>query len=330
MKTAGERPRVFITQPVSQTAIRKLQEVAEVTWNHDPLHIVTKTELIDAVRKHDYLFCLLHDTVDAELIAANPNLKVIASMAIIPAWVDVKAATARRIPVTVIPPMVTEAAADLHWALLLAVARRVVEADRLLRNGTFPGGQSVYLEGRAVSGKTLGIIGCGRIGQALARRATGFGMRRLYYERTPLPPEEERALGLHYVPLSQLLEEADFVSVSCASTPETHHLIGGPELARMKPTACLINSSRGPVVDEKALVKALRERRIAGAALDVFEHEPRVEPELIGFPTAVLTPHIGSAVAELREEMALIVAENILAVIRGRRPPNCANPEIYD
>ncbi len=329
MSAAGDGPRVFITQPVSQTAIRKLQAVAEVTWNPDPLHIVTKTELIEAVKKHDYLFCLLHDTIDPELIAANPNLKVIASMAIIPAGIDVQAATARRIPVTVIPPMVTEATADLHWALLMAVARRVVEADRLLRAGTFPGGQSAYLEGRGVSGKTIGIIGCGRIGQALARRARGFGMRLLYYERTPLTPEEETALGLRYVSLNQLLEEADFVSVSCAFTPETRHLISGAELARMKPTAGLINTSRGPVVDEKALVKALRERRIAGAALDVFEHEPRVAPELIGFPNVVLTPHIGSAVAELREEMALIVAENILAVIHGRRPPNCFNPEIY-
>lgn len=327
---SGAQPKVFITQPVAEAAIRRLQAVAEVRWNPDPLHIMTKAELCEAVRKHDHLFCLLHDAIDAEVIATNPDLRLIASMAIIPAGIDVRAATARKIPVTVIPPIVTEATADLHWALLLAVARRVVEADRSVRTGTFPGGQSSSLEGAAVYGKTIGIIGCGRIGQAVARRARGFGMRILYYERTPLAPAEEEALGVRYTTMARLLADADFVSVNCAYTRETHHLIGEPELARMKRTAYLVNTARGPVVDEKALVKALRERRIAGAALDVFEREPHVEPELVGFPNTVLTPHIGSAVAELREEMALVVAENILAVIDGRRPPNCVNPEIYE
>ncbi len=324
------RPTVFITQPVAETAIRRLEGMATVTWNPDPLHIMTKTELCEAVREHDSLFCLLHDTVDADVIAANPNLKVIASMAIIPAGIDVKAATARRIPVTVIPPVVTEATADLHWALLLAVVRRVVEADRQLRTGVFPGAQSSYLEGGGVFGKTIGIIGCGRIGQAVARRARGFGMRILYSKRTRLPPAEEEALALSYTAMDRLLEEADFVSINCALTPETHHLIGESQLARMKATAYLINTARGPVVDEKALAKALRERRIAGAALDVFEREPRVEPELLELSNVVLTPHIGSAVAELRGQMALIVVENILAVMHGRRPLNCFNPEIYD
>lgn len=323
------RPRVFITQPVAEKAMQRLKAVAEVTWNLDPLHIVTKTELCEALRETDYLFCLLHDTVDAEVMAANPDLKIIASMAIIPAGIDIKAATARRIPVTAIPPIVTEATADLHWALLLAVARRVVEADRLVRGGVFPGGQSSYLEGGAVYGKTLGIIGCGRIGQAVARRARGFGMRILYYQRHRLPPDEEEALGLSYRAMDRLLEEADFVCVNSAFTPETYHLIGEAQLARMKPTAYLINTARGPVVDEKTLVKALRDRRIAGAGLDVFEREPQVEAELLDLPNVVVTPHIGSAVSELREEMALLVADNILAIIQGRRPPNCVNPEIY-
>lgn len=323
------RPRVFITQPISEKVIRTLQAVAEVTWNPDPLHIMTKPELLDAVRKHGYLFCLLHDTIDAEVIAANPDLRVIASMAIIPAGIDIQAATARRIPVTVIPSIVTEATADLHWALTLAVARRVVEADQLIRRDTFPGAQSMFLEGAGVYGKTLGIIGCGRIGHAVARRARGFGMRILYWERTPLDPAEEQALAVTYTAMDRLLEEADFVSVNCAFTPETYHLIGEPQLARMKPTAYLINTARGPVVDEQALVKALRERRIAGAALDVFEHEPRVAPELVELPNVVVTPHIGSAVSELRQEMALIVAANVIAVIQGRQPPNCFNPEIY-
>jgi glyoxylate reductase len=323
------QPKVFITQPVRDAAIRRLQAVAEVNWNPDPLHILTKAELTAAVQKHDHLFCLLHDSIDADVIAAGADLKVIASMAIIPAGIDVQAATARRIPVTVIPPIVTEATADLHWTLLLAVARRVLEADRLLRAGTFPGGQSSYLEGRGVFGKTLGIIGCGRIGHGVARRARGFGMRILYYKRNRLDRADEEAHGLTYVSMDRLLAEADFVSVNCAYTRETYHLIGERELARMKPTAFLINTARGPVVDEKAMVQALQAKQIAGAALDVFEQEPRVEPELIRLPNVVLTPHIGSAVVELREEMALIVANNILAVIQGQRPPNCFNPEIY-
>lgn len=323
------RPKVFITQPIAEAAVRKLKAVAEVSWNLDPLHILTKPELLDAVQKCDYLLCFLHDTIDADVLRANPGLKMVASMAIIPSSIDVKAATARRIPVTVIPPIVTEATADLHWALLLAVARRVVEADRLLRTGVFPGAQSSYLEGAGVAGKTMGIIGCGRVGRAVARRARGFDMRLLYYDPIHLPPAEEQALALTYTAMDRLLAEADFVSVNCAYTRETYHLIGEAELGLMKRTAYLINTSRGSVVDEKALLQALRERRIAGAALDVFEHEPHVDPELAALPNVVLTPHLGSAVVELREQMALIVVENILAVIQGQRPPNCVNPEIY-
>jgi len=323
------RPKVFITQPIAEAAIRQLKAVAEVSWNPDPLHILTKPELLDAVQKCDYLFCFLHDTIDADVLRANPGLKMIASMAITPSSIDVKTATARRIPVTVIPPMVTEATADLHWALLLAVARRVVEADRLLRTGVFPGAQSSYLEGAGVAGKTMGIIGCGRVGRAVARRARGFDMRLFYYDPARLAPGEEEALALTSTAMDRLLAEADFVSVNCAYTRETYHLIGEAELGLMKPTAYLINTSRGSVVDEKALLKALRERRIAGAALDVFEHEPHVDPELAALPNVVLTPHLGSAVAELREQMALIVMENIQVVIEGRRPSNCVNPEIY-
>lgn len=178
-------------------------------------------------------------------------------------------------------------------------------------------------------GKSIGIIGCGRIGRAVARRARGFDMRLLYSQRNRFASEEEAALALAYRTRDQLLEEADFVSLNCAYTRETHHVIGTRELARMKPTAYLVNTARGPVVDEKALVDALREGRIAGAALDVFEQEPHVEPGLVELPNVVLTPHLGSAVGELRREMALIVAENISAVLQGRRPPNCFNPEIY-
>lgn len=326
---SAARPRVFITQPVAPRAIERLEARGHVGWNPDPLHIMTKAELLHAVRDVDYLFCLLQDRVDADVIAANPALRMIASMMIIPADIDVAAASARRIPVTVIPAMVTEATADIAMALLLAVARRVAEADRLVRAGTFPGAQSRYLEGHAVAGATLGILGCGRVGQAVARRARGFGMRLLYHDPRRLPEAEEKALGLEYRAMEALLAEADFVSVHVGLTPETRHVIDARALARMRPSAYLINTSRGAIVDETALVAALTERRIAGAGLDVFEHEPDPATELLAMPNVVLTPHIGSAEIELREQMAHVVVDNIFAVMDGQRPPNCVNLEIY-
>jgi glyoxylate reductase len=324
------RPRVFITQPIAQSAIERLRSVAEVAWNPDAVHTMTKDELRAAVRENDILFCLLPDRVDADVIAANPQLRVIASMKITPSDIDVVAATARRIPVTFIPPLVTEATADLHFGLLLAVARRVVAGDRLLRSGIFPGGQSMHLEGAFVWGKTIGLVGGGgRIGRAVARRARGFSMRILYWGPRRIAESEERELGLDYVALDRLLAESDFVSIHAPLKPETHHLIGARELALMKPTAFLVNTARGPIVDEEALVRALTDRRIAGAGLDVYEHEPRVEAALLTMPNVVLTPHLGSAVAELREAMAHVVVDNIVAVLEGRQPPNCWNPEIY-
>ena len=323
------RPKIFVTQPIPEKALARLREMADVELNADPLHIITKPELMTALKRNQYLFCLLHDTVDAEVINASPNLKLIASMAIIPAGIDIAAATARRIPVTTIPPGVTEATADLHWALLLAVARRVVEGDRALRSGLFPGGQSMRFVGTEVHGKTLGIVGLGSIGQAVARRARGFGMRILYTKRHRLDEAREMALGVQYRSLDELLRESDFVSINAALAPETVHMISRREFGLMRPTAYLVNTSRGPIVDEKALVRALDEKRIAGAALDVYEHEPRVEPGLINLPNVVLTPHLGSAALETRERIAASVIENIVAVTEGRRPPNLYNPEIY-
>jgi glyoxylate reductase len=324
------RPRIFITQPVAQSAIERLKGVAEVEWNPDPVHIMGKEELCAAVRRHDILFCLLHDRVDRDVIAANPNLRAIASMKITPSDLDVAEATRRRIPVTVIPPMVTEATADMHFALLLAVARRLVEGDRLVRAGVFPGAQSSHLEGASVWGKTIGLIGGGgRIGRAVARRALGFSMRVLYWTPRRKAESEEREAGLSYVPFDQLLAESDFVSMHAPLTPETHHLMGAREFGLMQPTAFFVNTARGAVVDESALARALTERRIAGAGLDVFEHEPKVDPALLGLPNVVLTPHLGSAVRELREAMAHIVVDNILAVLDGKQPPNCWNTDIY-
>ena len=324
------RPRVYITQPVAQSAIERLRAAADVELNPDSIHIVTKDELLDAVRRHDILFCLLHDKVDRDVIAANPNLRAVASMKITPSDIDVEAATARRIPVTVIAPIVTEATADIHFALLLAVARRLVEGDRLVRAGVFPGAQSSHLLGAGVFGKVIGLIGGGgRIGRAVAKRAHGFSMRTLYWTPRRKSASEEQEAGLTYVPFDQLLAESDFVSIHTPLTPETRHQIGARELGLMKPTAFLVNTARGPIVDEAALIRALAERRIAGAGLDVFEHEPHVDPALLTMPNVVLTPHLGSAVAELRESMANVVVDNILAVLDGRQPPNCWNPQIY-
>ncbi len=324
------RPCVYITQPVAPSAIERLRAVTDVELNPDAIHIVTKDELLDAVRRHDILFCLLHDKVDGDVIAANPKLRAVASMKITPSDIDVEAATARRIPVTVIAPIVTEATADIHFALLLAVARRLVEGDRLVRAGIFPGAQSSHLLGAGVHGKVIGLIGGGgRIGRAVAKRAHGFSMRTLYWTPRRKPASEEQEAGLIYVPYDRLLAESDFVSVHAPLNPETRHLVGEREIRLMKPTAFLINTSRGPIVDEAALIRALAEKRIAGAGLDVFEHEPHVDPALLTMPNVVLTPHLGSAVTELRESMANVVVDNILAVLDGRQPPNCWNKEIY-
>jgi len=324
------RPRVFITQPIAASAIERLETIADVRLNPDPTHIVTREELVAAVRECDVLFCLLHDTVDKSVIDANPKLRAIASMKITPSGIDLEAATARSIPVTVIPPIVTEATADLHMGLLIAVARRMLEGDRAVREGLFPGGQSSYLEGASVFGKTIGLIGGGgRIGRAVARRAHGFSMEVLYWGPRRKRPEDEADWGMEFVALDELLARSDFVSVHAPLTEGTRHLVGAREIALMKPTAFLVNTARGPIVDEAALVKALQDRRIAGAGLDVFEHEPAVSKELLAMPNVVLTPHLGSAVNELREGMAHAVVDNIFAILDERKPPNCWNVEIY-
>jgi glyoxylate reductase len=316
---------------VHPAAIERLKSVADVEWNRDPLHIMTREELVSAVRKAHVLYCLLHDRVDRDVIEANPELLGIASTTITPADIDIGAATARRLPVSVVPAaLLDDATADLAWALMLCAARRVAEADRLMRGGTFPGSQSAYIEGGGVSGKTLGLIGMGGVGRAAARRAAGFSMRVLYFDPRHLEPHDERALGLTWSPLEALLADSDFVSLHARLTPGTRHLMGEREFALMKPAAYFINTARGPLVDELALVRALAEKRIAGAGLDVFEHEPRPDPALLAMPNVVLTPHAGSAVTELRARMAQVAVDNIIAMLEGRRPPNCWNPEIYE
>jgi glyoxylate reductase len=323
------RPKIFVTQPVAESALARLHAVADVKVNPVSARVLPKKALIAAVRKHDILFSLLHDAIDRAVLAANPKLRAVCSQAITPDNIDVAAATKRRIPVTVVPPIVAEATADINFGLMLMVARRMVEGDRLVRKGKFPGSQSSHLAGAAVYGKTIGLVGGGgRIGTAVARRAHGFGMRILYWTPNRKPESLEREYHLEYVPLDRLLAESDFVSLHSPLRADTHHQIGARELSLMKPTAFLINTARGQIVDEKALVKALAKGTIAGAGLDVFEHEPDVPAALLKMDNVALTPHLGSGVVAVREQMANIVVDNILAIIDGRKPPNCVNPEV--
>ena len=296
----------------------------------DASRIIPKRTLIEAVRKADILYCLLHDKIDRSVVTANPNLRLIAAQSITPSNIDVDAATERRIPVTVTAAITTEAVADVNFGLMIALARRIVEADRTARAGKFPGSQSAHLLGSFVWGKTLGLIGGGGlIGKAVARRAHGLSMRLLYWTPRRKSELEEREGGLTYVPLDQLLRESDFVSLHSPLTKDTRHQIGARELRLMKKTAFLVNTSRGAVIDEAALVRALAKKQIAGAGLDVFEHEPKIDKALTKMPNVVLTPHLGSAVPEVRETMANIVVDNILALLGGHKLPNCVNPQVF-
>lgn len=323
-----ERPRVLVTQRIPEPALERLRAVAEVTLPLNPDGIPARAELQALLRQHAYALVLLTDRIDADLLAACPHLRLVANMAVGYDNIDVAAATARGVMVTNTPGVLTETTADLAWALLLAVARRVVEADRYVRAGKWAHWGPLLLLGTDVHGKTLGIVGLGRIGQAVARRAQGFGMRVLYHSRHRVSSAIEQTLGARYVPLVDLLRESDFVSIHCPYNASTHHLIDATALAQMRPTAYLINTARGPIVDETALVEALRDGRLAGAGLDVFEAEPAVHPGLLELDNVVLLPHIGSASLETRTKMALMAAENVVAAIAGRRPPNLVNPEV--
>ena len=323
------KPRIFVTQPVAESAIKRLRALGRVKVFPDDSRIIPHRTLVAAVRQADILFCLLHDKIDRAVVAANPKLRHIAAQSITPSNIDVAEATARGIPVTVVPPVTTEATADLTLGLMLAVARRMVEGDKLVRAGKFPGGQSRHLLGSFVWGKTIGLIGGGGlIGKAVAKRAHGFSMRVLYWTPRRKPESEEREAGLTFVPLDQLLAESDFISLHSPLNAQTRHQIGARELGLMKKTAFIINTARGPIIDEAALMRALKAGKIAGAGLDVFEYEPKVSAELKRNKNVVLTPHLGSATVEVREEMANIVVDNIEALLAGRLPPNCVNPEV--
>ena len=284
-----------------------------------------RQELLRSIVDKQGLLCTITDRIDTVVLDRAPGLKVIANYGVGFEHIDLDAATRRGIPVSNTPGVLTETTADLAFALILATARRVVAGDQRVRQGKFQYWAPLLFLGEEVNGKTLGIIGMGRIGKAVARRAAGFGMRLLYHSRTPLSPLEEQELGASLQPLEALLREADFVTLHVPLTPHTRHLIGSRELELMKDSAFLINTARGPVVDEAALVAALRQGQIRGAGLDVYEKEPELSPGLADLENVVLLPHLGSATVATRTRMAVMAAENLLAGLRGDPPPNCLN-----
>ena len=316
---------IFVTWPM-ESDVRAILERVGTVHTSTTEHELPISDLIRHVADVEAIIPMGAHSIPEPVIAAAPRLRIVAVAAVGYNIVDVAAATRRSILVTNTPGVLTDTTADMAWALMLGVARRVPESDRFVRAGKWTGVYWSQLMGTDVHGGTLGIIGLGRIGQAIARRAQGFGMRVLYHKRTP-DPEAARGVGAEYRTKAELLRESDFVVLSIPLTPETRHLIGAAELALMKPTAFLVNVARGPVVDEAALVEALRAKRIAGAGLDVFEDEPKLHPGLLGLENLALTPHIGSASGATRRRMATRAAENCIAALEGHRPPDLVNPD---
>jgi len=309
--------KVFVSCTLPGDAIARLAREHDVVVGEERVG-VTGSTFLDAAATFDALVSLFNDRIDVALLDRAPRLRVVANFAVGYDNVDVAACAARGIVVTNTPGVLSEATADLAFGLLLSTARRITEGDRLVRRGAFLGLTPSFLLGARVHRATLGIVGLGRIGQAMARRARGFGMRLLYASRKRAPAELERALGATAVELDELFEQADIVSLHCPLTPETHHLVNAARLERMKPGALLINTTRGSVIDEAALASALASGPIGGAGLDVYEEEPRVHPALLALENVVLAPHIGSADRPTREAMGRIAAENVLAVLSDR------------
>jgi len=316
---------VYVTGRIAEVGLEMLREAKVAVEVNPEERTLSREELLEAVRGRDGVICLLTDTIDREVLAAAKGCRIFANYAVGYDNIDVPEATRRGIIITNTPGVLTDATADLSWALLFCVARRIVEGDRFVRSGKFKGWSPSLLVGREIKGKTLGLVGAGRIGTAVGLRSAGFGMKVLYTD-SRRNEELERKVQAKQVPLQQLLRESDFVSIHLPLDNSTRHIIAEKELRLMKKEAFLINTSRGAVLDEAALVEALREGRIAGAALDVYEEEPKINPGLIELENVVLAPHLGSATTEARRKMAAMVAENILATFEGKTPPNIVNP----
>jgi lactate dehydrogenase-like 2-hydroxyacid dehydrogenase len=320
------KPKAFATRALFPEARAILDAHFDTDYWTQPGGI-PRPDLLKRVADAEALICVITERVDEELLAAAPRLRIAATVSVGYDHIDVPACTRHNVVVTNTPGVLDDTTADLSWALLMAVSRRIVEGDNWVRSGTWKGWDLDQLVGGDVHGKTLGIIGFGRIGQRMARRSLGFDMRVLYASNHRASPEVEKELRAESVPMDRLLAESDFVSLHVPLQPSTRHLINGASFAKMKRTAYLINTTRGPVVDEAALVEALTSGKIAGAGLDVYEYEPKVHPGLLPLKNVVLAPHIGSASVETRTKMSVMAAENAAAVFSGRRPPNALNPD---
>ncbi|MEE8414063.1 MAG: D-glycerate dehydrogenase [Dehalococcoidales bacterium] len=322
------KPRVFVTRKIAQEALDMIASATDMELWEDELPPPSDV-LLNKVGDIEGLLSLLTESVDAELMRAAPELKVVSNMAVGYDNIDIAEATNRGIFVGNTPGILTETTADFAFTLLLAMARRLVEADKYTRDGEWKTWSPMVLLGHDIHHATLGIVGCGRIGLEVAKRARGFDMQVLYSDTVRRSPEEEREFGLEFVPnLADLLPRADFVSIHAALTPETHHLISTAELAIMKPTAILINAARGAIVDQKALYQALKSHQILAAGLDVTEVEP-IHPDdpLLTLDNIIIAPHVASATVATRTKMAIMAAENLITGLRNEPPPNCVNPE---
>ena len=328
MSSMSARPKILVTQKVPDPAYPPLEAIGDVEANMEEGVIWSYEELLRRGPGHDYIYSLLTDNIDARFLETCTRLKMVANMAVGYNNIDVEAATRLGIAVSNTPGVLSDTTADLAFALLMATARRIPEAERFLRAGKYTGWGPLLFCGAEVHHSTLGLIGAGRIGKIMTKRASGFEMKVIYYDVYRMSPEDEAAYHLTYMPMDEVLQEADFVSVHTPYMPSTHHLIGERELHLMKPTAILINTARGPIVDEKALANALQSGTIAGAGLDVFENEPAVEPALLTMENVVLLPHIASASLKTRTLMATMASENIVAHFHGQKPPNIVNPEV--
>jgi glyoxylate reductase len=324
----SERPKVLITSPIQSAAIDRISERCEVRV-HPADEPMSAEALANAMRDADGLMTS-GMRIGKSAIDGASKLRVIANIGVGYDNIDLGACNDRRILVTNTPDVLTEATADLAFALLLAVGRRVVEGDAYVRALSWKHWQWNLLWGSEIYGKTLGLYGFGRIGQATARRGRGFSMRALYHARHRVSRDTEQELNAEFVDRETLFRESDFLSVHVPLTAETRHAISAPQLALMKPTSFIINTARGSIIEEEALVKALHDGRLAGAGLDVFEHEPLVHPALPTMKNVVLMPHVGSATAETRLRMALLAADNLLAALKGERPPNLVNPSVLE
>jgi glyoxylate reductase len=326
----AERWPVLVSRRLPRVAMDLIESRCDATVHEGELAI-PRDELLKAMAGKAGAITLLTELVDDELLdAAGPQLSVVANYAVGFDNIDLEACTRHGVLATNTPGVLTETTADTAWALLMAAARRVPEGDRFLRSNTPWIWGPMMMLGQDVHGKTLGIVGFGRIGQSLARRAKGFGMRVLFHDAYPPPQEVVEEHGAESRDLDGLLAESDFVSLHVNLTPETRHLIDAEALRTMKPTAVLVNTSRGPVIDEAALADALERGEIFGAGLDVFEREPEVHPKLLELDNAVVIPHLGSATVETRDAMGLLAAENLFAALEGRRPPTLLNPEAWE